>query len=188
MWRPRLAIRYGKGGSTPSSPTSSAGYVLLGSIGAALAAACVAAALSGKLVFLVALLIPGIALRDAWAWFAATKQEREAFRAEVARHGGGPDQLVVGREWGVLPRAGLALATAGLIAMTFRDHSVFPMAAMVGAVFIASLLDWARSMINVVMSAIRAWRNYFGGQPMRAARRRSGSPITGGWRRFEAVL
>jgi hypothetical protein len=96
MWRPRLVVRRGKGGGI-SSPTSTAGYVLGGSIGGALSAAAVAAAISSKHPLFLIGLFSLIFIRDAWAWLAATPEERQAFRAEVERLGGGPDQSRYGR-------------------------------------------------------------------------------------------
>jgi hypothetical protein len=90
MRRPALRIRYGKTGAI-TSPTSSAGHVghlllsssLLLVMVATLHRRGVDAGTGGA--FLVLAVIVGLRVRDAWAWFVAGAEERDAFLAEVAQ-------------------------------------------------------------------------------------------------------
>ena len=97
-WHPRLVARTGKGGGV-SAPTSSLGYGFIGVLAALMLVGLIAAAFHGKPLMLLGAVIPAIMLKDAWAWFAATPEEREAFRAELAQATWGgrppPDQFVI---------------------------------------------------------------------------------------------
>lgn len=153
LWHPRLVVRRGKGGGV-SSPTSTAGYVLIGGIATALSAGFIAAAFSGKPLMLVGLLITGVFLRDTWAWFAATPAEREEFRRQVVERGGGPDQTRIGQNWSPWVLVALAVVSATCFALVRRHVMFFPVGMMVGAVVIAGILD-----------VVRAWWQKRTGQP-----------------------
>jgi hypothetical protein len=144
MWRPRLVVRYGKGGHTPSSPTTTAGYVLIGGIAGVLSLASVFAAFNGKPLMLLGLLITAFFLRDVWAWFAASKEERDTFRRQVIGAGGGPDQRVVGGRWRWWHLLALGVATMAALAMMRLTLAAFPVAMMVLAVFVAASVDRVR--------------------------------------------
>lgn len=152
--RPRLVLRYGKGGS-PSSPTSSAGYALQGAIGGAIGLGLLAAAFGGQPFFLLGLAVVLILLRDAWAWFAATEEERAAFRAEVEQRGlllgrPGPDQVSLGASWGTGTLASLSASLAACLALAFWVTPLF----LVASMFVASFL--AAGLLDRVRAALRA--------------------------------
>jgi hypothetical protein len=144
VWRPRLVVRSSRGG-TISSPTSSQGYALTGWVASSIAVGCVAAALSGEPLLLLGLLVAGLFLRDVWAWYAATPDERAEFRLRVAQLGGGPDQLRIGEGWGLWTVGVLVVAVGTCVALV-RVHPVFIVAGMIaGALLVAALLDLARA-------------------------------------------
>ena len=90
---------------------------------------------------LLALAVPGVFLRDAWAWFAATEEERASFRAEVERlkargWSPPPDQVVSGEHWGWRAVAGLLACLALSIALVAFVHPAF----LVVTLFLAAVL------------------------------------------------
>lgn len=142
-WHPRLVVRFGKGRSI-SSPTSSSGYVLLGFMGASLTCALSMGATHEPLL-LLALAVPGFFLRDAWAWFASTEEERAAFRAEVERlksqgWGPPPNQVLIGERWGWKAVAGLLAVLALSIALVAFVSEAFLVPMMFAAAFLAAVL------------------------------------------------
>jgi hypothetical protein len=147
MWRPRLVVRFTKGGGV-LSPTSTAGYVLLGVAALALTLVCARAAVRGVWVTLAGLVITGALLREVWAWFAATPQEREGFRQEVALRGRAPLQARLGEDWAPWVPLALAAALGASIALTLV-HPIFILAAQVTAVLlILATLDRVRAVLR----------------------------------------
>jgi hypothetical protein len=153
-WHPRLVVRTGKGGRV-SSPTSSLGYGFIGGIAAVAAVALIAAATHGKPLMIVGLVIPAVFLRDAWAWFAATPEEREAFRAVIAQAaawGGGqpPDQLVIAVGNPLTLVVGLVWLAASLylLGKTYPVELLYLFSAMIAACFtLAVLIDVIRQRL-----------------------------------------
>lgn len=147
MWRPKLVIRHGRGGHTPSSPTTTAGYLLIGGIVGVLTLALLFAGFSGKPFMLLGLLVTGFGMRDTWAWFAASPEEQRAFREQVIAAGGGPDQRTVGhwRWWHLLA---LGAAAAAGFAMMRVTLAFFPPAMMILAVFVAASVDRIRQALR----------------------------------------
>lgn len=143
-WRPRLVVRRGRGGSV-SSPTTTAGYALLGVVASALAIECVIGAVRDSPWALLGLLISSIFLHDTWAWFAATDAERAAFKVEVARLGGGPDQTTYGTTWGLGVLSALLLWLAASVLLAYRDPSWLVSAMFALAVLVAVTLDRIRN-------------------------------------------
>jgi hypothetical protein len=131
---------------------------LFAGIATSSSAGVIAGALSGTPLLLMGLLITGVFLRDAWAWFVASPEERDTFRQEVGRLGGGPDQLRIGDAWGLLAIAGLAIAGVLCAALIPRHHGLIVPAMMIGSVLVAALLDVARG----------AWRSRPGARPPRS--------------------
>ncbi len=87
-WRPRLVLRLRRDGI--DSPTSAWGHllgVLVAAVIALGATASAAISVSPRRLMAVVLaawlLLLARAIRDAWAWLAATEAERAEFRAEV---------------------------------------------------------------------------------------------------------
>ncbi|NTX08743.1 hypothetical protein [Myxococcus sp. CA040A] len=150
-WHPRLVVRRGRG-DVISSPSSHLGHGFQGFIGVVFFSALVAVAVHGAPLVLLASFIPGLFLRDAWAWFGATSQEREAYRAElaaVARAGGGlpPDQRVIvegSTRASVWALGGFA---GSLLLLKLTHHPLFLLGAMAAAAFGgAVLLDVIRHL------------------------------------------
>jgi hypothetical protein len=114
-----------------------------------LACGGVAAAVSSRRwVFLLGLVIPALLLRDAWAWLAASPQEREAFRETTAWTGGAPDQKVIGASWDGWTLLALIGWLAGSIALVWR-HPAFLVSVMFAASFLAvTLLDRLRAALG----------------------------------------
>jgi len=86
MNRPKLVVRYGKGGV--SSPTSSFGYVAQAVLGLVITSLFFSVGLvpwRRISVFIIAIGIGvvGISVRDALAWFLASDEERRQFVNEV---------------------------------------------------------------------------------------------------------
>ncbi|OJH40386.1 hypothetical protein BON30_15285 [Cystobacter ferrugineus] len=81
-WHPRLVVRFDRGRCI-TSPTNSVGYGVQGILAAFVACGLVVVAASGESLVLLVLAVPGVFLRDAWAWFAATEEERASFRTEA---------------------------------------------------------------------------------------------------------
>ncbi|QSQ21748.1 hypothetical protein JY651_42450 [Pyxidicoccus parkwayensis] len=92
----------------------------------------------------------GVFLRDTWAWFAATEEERAAFRSEVERlmsHGWSPppDQVVIGRSWGWTLVVVLLECLVLSIALVAFVHPPFLVGTMyVAAFLVVALLDRVR--------------------------------------------
>jgi hypothetical protein len=85
MWRPRLVVRRSRGGGV-SSPTTTGGFLFFGWIGLLLCVGLVFAAMQrGEWWVLVALIVIVWPIKDAWAWLAASDEERVVFLSEVAR-------------------------------------------------------------------------------------------------------
>ncbi len=143
MWRPKLVIRRGKRGRV-SSPTTTTGYVLFAGFGGLLSVAALLAALSGTPQLLLGLLLTPFFLRDAWAWFAASTEERDAFRKDVIALGGGPDRFPVRVRWRGWHLLGLALAAALGLAVLPITASLFPAVMVILAVLLVAALDLVR--------------------------------------------
>src|SRR5262249_47681689 len=73
--RPRLRIRYARGGALSSS-TTTRGHVFFGLLASLILASSVAGILGGHFVFLVGVVVSLPWLLDLWAWLAATSTER----------------------------------------------------------------------------------------------------------------
>jgi len=100
--------------------------------------------------------IPAVILKDVWAWFAATPEEREAFRAEIAHAaawGGGlpPDQLVIAVGSPLKLLVGLVWLGASLYLLrrTYPVAPLFLFSAMISACFtLAVLIDVIRQRLT----------------------------------------
>jgi hypothetical protein len=157
VWRPKLVVRYGKGGRI-SSPTSTGGYVASVLLAFAFVAAFGLAGLSRKgpfggadaLWFGFLAFIVGRTLLDAWAWFASTHAEREEFRQYVANvrfgqdlrrpPGGGRTRS----NWSNPFVLGLAAVVVACFAL-IQVNAAFIFAAMFALAFlVVVLLDRAR--------------------------------------------
>ncbi|EPX55196.1 hypothetical protein D187_009403 [Cystobacter fuscus DSM 2262] len=94
---------------------------------------------------LLALALPGVFLWDAWAWFAATEEERASFRAEVERLKARgwrppPDQVVIRARWGWRAVVGLLACLALSIALVAFVHPAFLVVTLFMAAFLAAAL------------------------------------------------
>ena len=153
-WRPRLLMRLRRGGV--ASPTSALGHllgVLVAAVIALGATAAAAAAVSPRrlmaAVLAAWLLLLARAIRDAWAWAAASDAERASFRAEVEAlrpwtppRGYAP--IFDADRWGRAAWALLLAAVAGWLAAA-RWHSEQLVPAMFAAAFlVAGGLDLRR--------------------------------------------
>ncbi len=155
MWRPKLVVRYGKGGRI-ASPTSTGGYiastVLVLAIALAFGLAPRRRPFGGADLLGVGILafVVGRTLLDAWAWFASTHDEREAFRHDVAnvrvdqdlrRPPGGEGTR---SNWSNRFVLGLAVVVVACFAL-IRVNAAFIVAAMFAlAFFVVVLMDRAR--------------------------------------------
>jgi hypothetical protein len=148
MWRPRLRIRPGKACGI-SSFASTSGYLLQGAIALVAAVALVRAAHDKSPLVLIALPIPAVFVRDAWAWFAASNEERESFRRAmrgVADQGVGPTPDRVIRvqmgtfRWSVW----LALVGTLFLGCFYLTPALFPVAGIGLAAAIVPRLDALR--------------------------------------------
>ena len=141
MWKPKLVIRRGRGNAI-SSPTTTGGYLLNAVIGGVLTAAILAAAVKDRqplIAFFV--FIPGVFLRDCWAWFAADEAERNTFTAEVAAAGGGPSQQKFGTDWGWGATAGFGLLSVVCFVLVSRNELFLLPALFSSAFCVATLVD-----------------------------------------------
>jgi len=161
-WKPRLVVRFSRGGGI-SSPTSSAGYALFGGMATAMSCGFVFAAISGQPFLLFGLVATGIFVRDAWAWFAATEEERREFRAEVARlqslgHGRPPDQQFIGGNWGA---GAFVLLLAGFATSLFLVavwHPFFILSAMITLSLLAAMaIDLVRGRTRLEVGGVSAF-------------------------------
>lgn len=148
-WHPRLMVRRGRGGVI-TSPSSHLGHALQACLAAVLFAGIAVAAFDREPLLLLACLLPGLFLRDAWAWFGATPLEREAYRAElerVARSGDGlpPDQRVIAVGSPRASALALVVFSGALLLLALTHQPLFLFAALVAASFGgAVLLDLVR--------------------------------------------
>jgi len=148
MWRPRLVARRDRSGRVRGPTTRAVVWNLIVAGGAALALLVVlgrgARVPGGALVFVAFVaLVVGRALWEAWAWFAATDAEREAFRRYVASvpldrdpRRGGPTSRPIGSRWSNGFLAGLAAVTAACFALS-RYRVEFLVVAMLSLAFLA---------------------------------------------------
>ena len=148
MWRPRLVARPDRNGRL-RAPNSTAEVVWKVIIGCAAAVAFLVilrrgAGGTGAVLAFVAVvaLVVGPALRDAWAWFGATDDEREAFQKYVAGvrlerdlRPGRPSTHRIGPRWSNRFVAGLAAVTAAGFALTRYRPELF-VAAMCSLAFL----------------------------------------------------
>ncbi len=152
-WRPSLVVRFGRGGSV-FSPTSNTAHAFYGAVAAAMTCGVIAAALSGAPFMLLGLVVTGVFLRDAWAWFAATEAEKAAFRARIAElqglgHAPPADQTVIGQRWGLLVFGGLLAWLGVSILMVDLGHPEFLVSAMFAASFtVLAALDLLRKRMR----------------------------------------
>jgi hypothetical protein len=145
VWRPQLVARRGKGGI--SSPTSSGGYVLWGTIGGVFACGSIAAAFAGKPLLLIVLPISALLLRDAWAWFAASSEERRAFRRTIDQ-GGGPDQVQMAADPAALVAIALWLVgSIGAVVLWPRSPALISLL-FAAAFTVVAILDLVRAAIR----------------------------------------
>jgi hypothetical protein len=148
MWRPRLVARPDRNGRL-RVPSSTAEVVWKVAIACAAAVAFLvilrrgAVSASALLLFAaVVALVVGPALRDAWAWFGATDDEREAFRKYIAgvalerdQRPASPSTRRVGSRWSNGFIALLAAVTAAGFALTRYRPKLF-IAAICSLVFL----------------------------------------------------
>ncbi len=144
-WHPRLVLRLRRNGV--ASPTSGLGHlvgVLVAAVIALGAAASVVVAASPRRIMAAVLaawlLLLARALKDAWAWAAATDAERAAFRAEVEAlrpwtPPTGYAPIFDADRWGRAAWALLLAAVAGWLSAA-RWHSELLVPAMFAAAFL----------------------------------------------------
>ena len=149
-WHPRLVVRFTKGDGI-FSPTSGAGYALFAAAALSVGCGFIAAALQGELLFLLALVLPGLFLRDAWARFAATPAEREAFLAEIAElralgHAPPPNEVLLGQGWGpgVLAAVLAALAVSLVLLFVLGEPVLIPVVLALAGFAGLEVLDLVR--------------------------------------------
>jgi hypothetical protein len=155
--RPRLVVRYTKRRGGILSSTSNLGYGFYGLIGLVLSVGLIAAALSGSPAMLLGLIVTGFPLRDALAWFLATPEEREEFRAKIAElraTGKRPpaDQaIIIPSNWSGIAILGSALWLAASV-LVFIIHERRPEAVVSGmfalSFLVTGLIDAARRRVK----------------------------------------
>ena len=153
-WHPRLVLRLGRRGV--ASPTSGLGHVLGVLVAAVIAlgatASAVASSAPGRWMTAVLaawLLLLARALKDAWAWLAATEAERASFRAQVAElrtwtPPPGYAPILDADRWGRATAALVLAAVAGwLAAARWHADGLVP-ATFAAAFLVAGGLDLRR--------------------------------------------
>ncbi len=149
-WRPKLVVRYGRGGA-PVSPESTAGHLFAGVIGLVLSAGCLVAAIFGKKpLFLLGLPITAIWLRDAWAWHVASDAERADYRAKRALSTSPlANTLNIGgnRKTGAMLLL-LAVAVGAAVLVWQGHHEALPFLLIAVSLFCVVALDVVRSSGN----------------------------------------
>lgn len=136
------------------SPTDSAGYGVQGGLAAFVACGLVAVAATREPLALLALFIPGVFLRDAWAWFASTEAERAAFLDEVERlkargWGPPPNEVQLGGRWTWAAVAALVACLGLSIVLASRVHPAFLVLALFSVALLAAvLLDRLRARMR----------------------------------------
>jgi hypothetical protein len=153
-WHPRLVVRFSKSGRV-SLPQSGSDYVIQLCLAALFAGGFVVVAHGRPSSIAIAVGVLLWSLREVWAWFAASEEERAAFREEIRRldlSGEKPSayraRMGVKGNWEDV--AWSLVGLVGFVVFVVTEHFPFIVVVPLGILFLASL---AREIVLAVRGA-----------------------------------